>query len=92
MRPEAQCRHRAWCWEVVGFHNTRGFTVAPEHRLEQKNHEVLFGIFISNEEKDSLALQRRESHIWTAGAVFILKNFSVAFGRSCSTVYAKQLQ
>lgn len=67
MRPEAQCRHRAWCWEVVGFHNTRGFTVVLEHCLEQKNHEVVFGIFLSNKEKDSLALERGESHIWTAG-------------------------
>lgn len=64
----------------------------PEHHLEQKNHEVLFGIFLSSEEKDSLALQRGESHIWTARAVFLLKNFSMAFGRSCSTVHAKQLQ
>lgn len=56
MRPEAQCRHRAWCLGAVGFCNTRGFTDVPEHRSEQKNHEVLFGISLSNEEKDSLAL------------------------------------
>lgn len=63
VRPEAQCRHRAWCWEVVGFHNTRGFTVVLEHCLEQKNHEVVFGIFLSNKEKDSLALERGVSYL-----------------------------
>lgn len=57
MRPESQSRPSAWCQEVVWFRNACSFTVVLEHDLEHRNLEVLFGIFLNDEENDSLALQ-----------------------------------
>ena len=42
---------------LCGFITLVLFTVALEHGLEQRNCEVLSGIFLNDEENDSLALQ-----------------------------------
>lgn len=39
------------------FRNAGTFAIVLEHGLEQRNGEVLSGIFLDEEENDSLALQ-----------------------------------